>query len=191
MDVTSTPLSMNPVSWFYTSTRPKQDTSSQSMDAEQNLNAMNWQTAAPTQTMTNAIKTATTAPAMNVGIGNGGTAAGGGDIDLYSRLRLGDDGTFRQKGHQQLFSRPWATTPFMNGGPSASDKDTESRLMQSMNVRQLKGCSTVTDKTFTGYWTPMIPELQAEMTNVNTYVEQFPRGGESSRLIFKNTAAQQ
>jgi hypothetical protein len=140
--------------------------------------------------MEGAMTFATNFPAMNysgAGGGQGGlTAVGGQDVDLYSRLILGDEGTFRVKGHQQLFARPYATTPNMGGGPSASAKDTESKLIQSQVIRQPKEFGTVTDKTFPWVWTPMIPELRSEMSDVNTYVEQWTRGGEPSRLVVKN-----
>jgi acetyl-CoA acetyltransferase len=50
----------------------------------------------------------------------------------------------------------------------------------------VKEFGTVTDKTFPWVWTPMIPELRSEMSDVNTYVEQWTRGGEPSRLVVKN-----
>jgi hypothetical protein len=193
MDITPQPMTTNPMSWFYSTTRPKNDVVKQNQEASQNFNALTWQTSTrlPDEqtrscTMDQTTKFATGFPALNYTGNYGNTAVGGCDVDLYSRLLLGDEGTFRVKGHQQLFARPWATTPNMGGGPSASAKDTESRLIQSAPIRQLKGCGTVTDKTFPNYWTPMIPELRSEMGDVNTYVEQWTRGGEPSRLVAKN-----
>lgn len=191
MDVTSTPTTQNPTALFYNATRPKHDSYTQNADALANSAALQWNMIMPSQTMERAIDVASRFPAMQVGTGNGGMAAGGADVDLFSRLRMGDDGTSRQKGHQQLFARPWATTPNMAGGPSAMNKDTESRLMQSETVRQLKAVSTVTDKTFPNHWTPMIPELKSEMADESRFVEQFVRGGEASRLFFKNGGSTQ
>ena len=164
------PLTHNPTSWFFSTTRPKNDTVKQDQEAVQNSNAMSWQTTQWNEqtdscSMHQTIGLATGFPALNYTGNYGSTAVGGCDINLYSRLKLGDEGTFRVKGNQQLFPRPWATTPNMGGGPSASDKDTESYLWQAA---------------------PMIPELRSEMHDVNTYVEQWTRGGEASRLNVKN-----
>lgn len=188
------PTTNNPLSWFYSPTRPKQDTYKQDTEATQNYNYLRWQVTQRDNTdeqtrgctMNHTTHFATGFPAMNYTGNYGNTAVGGCDVDLYSRLVLGDEGTFRVKGHQQLFPRPWATTPNMGGGPSAAMKDTESKLIQSAPIRQTKECGTVTDKTFGNYWTPMIPELRGEMADVNTYVEQWTRGGDPSRLIFKD-----
>jgi hypothetical protein len=190
MDVTPQPMTHNPMSWFYATSRPKNDVVKQDQEAAQNYGSLQWQTGQPLPSMEGALTFATNFPAMNYsgsGGGQGGsTAVGGQDVDLLSRLLLGDEGTFRVKGHQQLFARPYATTPNMGGGPSASAKDTESKLIQSQVIRQPKEFGTVTDKTFPWVWTPMIPELRSEMSDVNTYVEQWTRGGEPSRLVVKN-----
>jgi len=185
------PLTHNPTSWFFSTTRPKNDVVKQDQEAVQNSNSMLWQTTQWNEqtdscTMNGTIGLATGFPALNYTGNYGNTAVGGCDINVYSRLKLGDEGTFRVKGNQQLFPRPWATTPNMGGGPSADNKDTESYLWQAAPIRQTKECGTVTDKTFPNYWTPMIPELRSEMHDVNTYVEQWTRGGDASRLNVKN-----
>jgi hypothetical protein len=197
MDITPQPITKNPESWFYTATRPKNDTVKQNQEAEQNSGALNWNLTHPVPdeqtrgcTMERTTAFASQFPTMNYTGNYGNTAVGGCDIDLYSRLMLGDVNTQRVKGHQQVFARPWATTPNMGGGPGVTQKDTESRLIQAVPVRQRKEFGTVTDKTFPNYWTPMIPELRSEMSDVNTYVEQWTRGGDPSRLNVKNRVLQ-
>ena len=121
---------------------------------------------------------------MNFTGNYGNTAAGGCDADLYSRIILGDPNTQRVKGPQQTFARPWASTPFMANGAPTEDKDTESKLIQSMPVRSRKECSTVSDKFFSNQFDPLIPAVRDEIKNVNNWVHSdWTRGGDPTRLI--------
>jgi hypothetical protein len=121
---------------------------------------------------------------MNFTGNYGNTAAGGCDVDLYSRLILGDENTQRPKGVQQTFARPWATTPFMSGGAPQDKKDLESELIQSAPIRSRKECSTVSDKFFANQYDPLLPSVSKEIKNVNNWVSDgWVRGGDPTRLI--------
>jgi len=180
------------MSWFYAPTRGKNDVTSMNYDARADAAQQSYymNTAPKTsgcQDFEPKASWASQFVTMNYTGNYGNTAAGGCDTDLYSRLMLGDEGTQRQKGHQQTFARPWATTPNLGGGPSAAEKDTESRLIQSVAVRTPKECSTVTDKFFSTQFDPQIPSVQQEMKNADNFVQSWSRGGDPTRILYKKT----
>jgi len=183
------PQTSNPMQWFYAPTRGKNDSVQRDYDARDNKAQQSYYLSTarpppePCQDFNPVADFASSFVTMNYTGNFGNTAAGGCDIDLYSRLALGDPGTQRLKGHQQTFARPWATTPNMGGGAPSYSKDTESQLIQSMPVRTRKECSTVTDKFFPQQFDPLIPEVQAEMREVNNFVQSWARGGDPTRLV--------
>lgn len=186
------PQTVNPTSWFYAPTRPKNDVQHAEYDVRDNaaqqsyyMNAV--QPSAGCQDFDPKSTWASQFVTMNYTGNYGNTAAGGCDTDLYSRLLLGDVNTQRVKGHQQTFARPWATTPNLGGGPSAANKDIESQLIQSAMIRTPKECSTVTDKFFANQYDPQLPSVQAEMKDVNNFVQTWSRGGDPTRLLYKNS----
>jgi len=179
----------NPVSWFYAPTRPKTDTQNlqyevQDNGAQQGYRLSSVQNSGHCQDTDGLGEFASKFVTMNFTGNYGSTAGGGCDVDLFSRLRLGDENTQRPKGHQQTFSRPWATTPFMSGGAPENLKNDESKLLQSMPVRSRKECSTVSDKFFPNQFDPLIPSLKDEIKNVDNWVQPnyWVRGGEVTRL---------
>lgn len=182
------PQTNNPLSWFYAPTRPKNDVHQMQHDFKDNQAQQEyWMTSArpipsPCQDFDSNANWASQFVTMNYTGNYGNTAAGGCDVDLYSRLVLGDPGTQRAKGHQQVFARPWATTPWMSGGPSASEKDIESQLIQSVPVRTRKECSTVTDKFFPNQFDPLIQSVRDEMKDLNNFQQTWARGGDPTRL---------
>jgi hypothetical protein len=183
-------FTQTPTSWFFSATRPKADVYDVQKQAFENAQQLQYYVQPkpvacqdPDQTGDFAAPFVT----MNYTGNYGNTAAGGCDVDLYSRMLLGDPNTQRPKGAQQLFARPWATTPNMLGGAPQDAKDNESRLIQAVPVRNRKDVSTVTDKTFTNQWDPLLPELRNEIRDVNNWVESaWVRGGDPSRLV-RNT----
>lgn len=185
------PQTSNPLSWFYAPTRAKADTVQMQYDAIDNAAQQKYYLTtarpAPTPCQNPDATGGFAAPfvTMNFTGNYGNTAAGGCDADLYSRLLLGDPNTQRVKGPQQLFERPWASTPFMSQQGAPQDKkDDESRLIQSMPVRQRKECSTVTDKFFPQQFDPLIPSVRDELKNVNNWVHSdWVRGGDPTRII--------
>ncbi len=184
------PQTSNPLSWFNSPTRPKADVQQMKYDAMDNAAQQGYYlstarpTPAPCQDPMATGDFASQYLTMNFTGNYGNTAAGGCDTDLYSRLLLGDPNTQRVKGPQQTFARPWASTPFMANGAPTEDKDTESRLIQSMPVRSRKECSTVSDKFFSNQFDPLIPAVRDEIKNVNNWVHSdWTRGGDPTRLI--------
>jgi hypothetical protein len=183
------PQTNNPQQWFYAPTRQKNDTLQQNYDAKDNQSQQDYYLTtarAPPEPCQNFEPVADFASAfvtMNYTGNYGNTAAGGCDVDLYSRLALGDPGTQRLKGHQQTFARPWATTPNMGGGPSASNKDIESRLIQSAPIRTRKECSTVSDKFFPQQFDPLLQSVRDDMKEASSFVQSWARGGEPTRLV--------
>ena len=183
------PQTSNPLSWFYAPTRYKSDVTQMDYDFRDNKAQQDYyMTSArpapqPCQDFDRVADFASSFVTMNYTGNYGNTAAGGCDIDLYSRLALGDPGTQRLKGHQQTFARPWATTPNLGGGPSAANKDTESQLIQSAPIRTRKECSTVTDKFFPQQFDPLLQEVKDEMNAVNSFVQPWSRGGDPTRLV--------
>ena len=182
----------NPMSWFFTPTRGKNDVTQKDYEIRDNaaqqsyyMNSAPNQAASSCQDFEPKADWASQFVTLNYTGNYGNTAAGGCDTDLYSRLILGDEGTQRQKGHQQTFARPWATTPNLGGGPSAASKDTESQLIQSIPVRTPKECSTVTDKFFSTQFDPQLPSVQQEMKSVNNFVQTWARGGDPTRIAYK------
>lgn len=186
---TQEPQTNNPQQWFYAPTRQKNDTVQQNYDARDNQNQQDYYMStarplpSPCQDIGPIADFASGFVTMNMTGNYGNTAAGGCDVDLYSRLALGDPGTQRLKGHQQTFARPWATTPNMGGGPSAANKDIESQLIQSASIRTRKECSTVTDKFFPQQFDPLIPSVRDELRDVNNFVQTWARGGDATRLV--------
>ena len=182
------PQTNNPQQWFYAPTRQRNDTVQQDYNARDNKSHQDYYltTARPADSCQNFDPVADFASSfvtMNYTGNFGNTAGGGCDVDLYSRLALGDPGTQRLKGHQQTFARPWATTPNMGGGPSAANKDVESRLIQSAPIRTRKECSTVSDKFFPQQFDPLLQSVREDMKEASGFVQTWSRGGDPTRLI--------
>ena len=110
-----------------------------------------------------------------------GNTPGGCGISQQSELLWGDPGTARTKGNKQLFSRPFATTPFLGGGSIEGIPD-ENKVIFGHSTANRKSIQTVTDKQFPVF-EPLLPEKQADIADNNYFVEPFLRGGLSSRLI--------
>ena len=106
------PQTSNPLSWFYAPTRYKSDVTQMDYDFRDNKAQQDYyMTSArpapqPCQDFDRVADFASSFVTMNYTGNYGNTAAGGCDVDLYSRLALGDPGTQRLKGHQQTFARP-------------------------------------------------------------------------------------
>jgi hypothetical protein len=190
------PQTNNPLSWFYAPTRPKNDVTQMGYDIRDNKQQQDYYLStarpqpSPCQDFDSKADWASQFVTMNYTGNFGNTAAGGCDIDLYSRLALGDAGTQRAKGHQQTFARPWATTPYMAGGPSAGEKDTESQLIQSVPVRTRKECSTVSDKFFANQFDPLLNSVKTDIQEAGNFVQSWSRGGEPTRLLRQKAVSQ-
>uniref|UniRef100_A0A6C0KGI7 Uncharacterized protein n=1 Tax=viral metagenome TaxID=1070528 RepID=A0A6C0KGI7_9ZZZZ len=118
---------------------------------------------------------------LNGGFGNSG--AGGCNIDSDSDLKIGTIQT-NPKCRISLFARPFTTVPYLGRG--AVRPVVEARLQQGEFVHERKSCNTITDKTFTQQYTPLVPSLKSNITNPHNLVEgvadkNWIRGGLPSR----------
>lgn len=123
--------------------------------------------------------------AQHVGIvprGNMGNAPESGcAVDTQTSLLWGLPGTTREKGPQQVFPRPYATTPFMGLG-SVEDVPVESNVKFGHSTANRKSIQTVTDTQFPVF-EPLIQSKADDIPANNYFVEPFLRGGLASRLI--------
>jgi hypothetical protein len=186
------PQTLNPMSWFYATTRPKADTRQMQYDEHDNGAQQQYYLSTarpvphPCQNPNSTGNFAAPYVTMNFTGNYGNTAAGGCDVDLYSRLILGDEHTQREKGHQQTFARGFSSTPFMKGaGAPVDKKDVESKLIQSLPIRGRKECTTVTDKFFSNQFDPLIPSIKEDIKTMAgwTAPEDWIRGGAPSRIL--------
>lgn len=102
-------------------------------------------------------------------------------VDVQSRLMWGDPDTQRPKGAQQLFPRPFATTPFMAMG-SVEDVPAQSKVIFGHSTANRKSIQTVTDSQFPVF-EPLLQSKADDIPGNNYFVEPFLRGGLASRLI--------
>lgn len=82
-------------------------------------------------------------------------------------------------------TRPFLSVPYMGGG--RGNTDVESVLLHSQQVRVGKECGTVTEMSFDGVFTPMVPSLERNIQNPANLIpevaaEGWIRGGMPSRL---------
>ena len=116
--------------------------------------------------------------------GNMGNAPEGGcAVDTQNKLLWGDADTQRSKGPQQLFARPWATTPFLALG-SVEDVPNQEKVVYGYSTANRKSIQTVTDKQFPVFQ-PLLQSKEADIPANNYFVEPFLRGGLASRLLTK------
>lgn len=116
--------------------------------------------------------------------GNVGNAPESGcAVDTQTRLMWGDPGTAREKGPQQVFPRPYATTPFMALG-SVEDVPSQNAVIFGYSTANRKSIQTVSDTQFPVF-EPLIQSKADDIPANNYFVEPFLRGGLASRLISK------
>jgi len=131
---------------------------------------------------------ATQQPAVFVNGGHGNSGAGGCNIDSDSQMKIGTIQT-NPKARISLFERPFATVPYLGRGPLHPVE--ESKLQQGTQITNKKSCSTVTEMEFKNQYTPLIPSLQATVSNPNNLVEGVAasgwiRGGLPSRELVRD-----
>ncbi len=99
------------------------------------------------------------------------------------------EGAHREKGPKQMWARPFATTPFLGGGePTAVDD--ESGLIRAAPPRGRKENTTIMDRAIPNYYQPLLSSKASAYTDVNHWVEQWTRGGDSTRLVQTKRDAQ-
>ena len=114
--------------------------------------------------------------------GGFGQPGGGCAVDANTELRWGIPGAWRQKGKHELWSRPFATTPKLNGR-DAEGVDDESSLIHAAMIRNRKEAKTISDSTIPNFFQPLIDIKQSEYSNPNNWIYDWTRGGDATRLV--------
>jgi len=109
--------------------------------------------------------------------------AGGCNIDNDSRLRNGSIQT-NPKCRISLNERLFVTVPYLGRGLQRPVLESSLQQGEITNIR--KDCGSITEKTFTQQFTPLVPSLQMTIANPSNLVEeasnaQFIRGGVDTR----------
>lgn len=137
--------------------------------------------------MSSAIDFATSQVGVNYN-GSQQVGIGGCNIDENSELSIND--LSKPKCRISLFQRPFATVPFLGRGKS--DAVLESQLQQGDFANNKKSINLVSEISFMPYnQTPMIPSLQATISNPANLVEGVAaegwiRGGLPSRELTRD-----
>lgn len=138
--------------------------------------------------MTNARALATSQPFINYA-GAYGMSVGGCNVDSSSQLLIGGVQT-HPKSKIDLFSRPFATVPYLGRG--AVDPVLESQMQQGEPITNKRSITRLTEKTFLKYHTvPLISEMQQKMQRPELMIESVAaegwiRGGLPSRELTRD-----
>ena len=119
-----------------------------------------------------------------------GYGISGCTVDGDSKLRVGDFKS-RPKCSQLLFTRPYATVPYMGRG--SGNADVESMLKSSKQVHGVGHVSTKEneERTFNNHMTPLVKNLADNIQNPMNLVEEvndpkWVHGGVPTRQIVKD-----
>ena len=117
-----------------------------------------------------------------------GYDVGQGVVDESSKLRIGLTKQW-PRCRQQLFQRPYLTTPNASRGPG--NVEIETQLQPGESTGSKRSCNTLSGITIPNYFTPLIDHLAANVTNEKHIVEEsvdssWIRGGCSSRNLLKD-----
>jgi hypothetical protein len=130
------------------------------------------------------VKFAVQQPTMNFNGVSHGSGLTGSIVDHESKLRIKDvNVTPAEK--VQLFSRPFATVPYLGRG--SVDPQVESQLMQGEFVTDKKSTSTIMDKSFNDHSLHILTnDMENHVTNASENVEEaalegWVRGGANTR----------
>jgi hypothetical protein len=126
------------------------------------------------------------------GIPRGGyafTDVGGHGVDQDSSLRMAP--STQEKQRLTLLQRQFATVPYLGRGHHDAQQETVLRNGILTNTRRLN--DSITERTFTGQWQPLVPSVQATITNPANLVEGaadsgWVRGGLPTRQFARTTA---
>jgi hypothetical protein len=174
---------------FYEPTRVGDDTCDISQRNVQNSEAAtymldNYRPACP---MSNAIEFATSQPNVNF-TGSHQVGINGCNIDSNSELSITK--ITKPKCRISLLQRPFATVPYLGRGQS--NPVLESKLIQGDLANNRKSANPSSEVCYMGYQnTPMIPSLQATITNPanlceSSAAEGWIRGGLPSRDLTRD-----
>jgi hypothetical protein len=174
---------------FYQTSRIGDDQCDLSQRNIQNGNSCNYMldNFFPDCPMNNAMTFATSQPAI-IPHGSHQVGINGCNIDDNSQLSMSK--LSRPKCRLSLFQRPFATVPFLGRGES--NPVLESQIQQGDLANNRKSVNPSSEVCYMGYQnTPLIPSLQATITNPSNLVEGVAaegwiRGGLPSRELTKD-----
>lgn len=174
---------------FYEPTRVGDDSCDISQRNLQNSNAATYilDNFRPQCPMSNAIEFATSQPNVNF-TGSHQVGINGCNIDNNSELSITK--ITKPKCRISLLERPFATVPYLGRGQS--NPVLESKLLQGDLANNRKSANPSSEVCYIGYMnTPMIPSLQATITNPanlceSSAAEGWIRGGLPSRELTKD-----
>lgn len=117
------------------------------------------------------------------------TDVGGSGVDVDSSLRMADPTQEKQK--LNLNQRSFATVPYLGRGKHNPDKESILRIGQPTSSRYSN--DSLTELTFANQWQPLVPSVQATITNPANLVEGaadpgWIRGGMPSRQYARTTS---
>lgn len=118
-----------------------------------------------------------------------GYDVGGCVIDQSTDLRVGKTKRF-PKCPNQLFTRPYATTPYMGRGPG--NTELESQLLPGEATGEKRQCNTLSGITIPNYFTPLVDNLAFNVQNPVHLIDEIGlgsgavRGGAPSRLVVRD-----
>ena len=117
-----------------------------------------------------AIKLATCQPNVFYKGGLGFSDYCGSNIDDDSKLRIGSVQT-SEPGRISLYQRPFVTVPYLGRGPSRPVL--ESQIQQGALSNNRKECGSISEQNYYSHQTtPLVPSLQATITNPHNLVEE-------------------
>jgi hypothetical protein len=174
---------MSTLDWFFAPTRIKSDDYEKASKEFANQSGLTRQTASLGAGCSDTLNPAVAMADQPGMVAMGGYGMGGGcRVDENTELKWGTPGTARVKGPKQLWARPFATTPNLGGGEPTAVED-ESGLIFSAPPRNRKEASTIMDKAIPNFYQPLIQIKQSEFSNPTNWVENWTRGGDSTRLV--------
>lgn len=167
--------------WFFAPTRIKSEPPSGEFSQNDGLTRQTLSLSAGCSDTLNPAAAMADQPGM-IATGGYGMPGTGCKVDENTQLRWGEAGAWRQKGHKQLWARPFATTPNLGGGePQAVDD--ESGLIHAAAPRNRKEASTIMDKAIPNYYQPLLTIKASEYSNPSNWIEGWTRGGDATRLV--------
>jgi len=167
---------------FYKVTRIGDDNCGLTQDLLQNNNAVDYMLKnfyAAECTMRKPIEFATSQLDVNfVAAGGSGKNCGIGGcfIDDSSKLAFGVPTHLRAR--INLLQRPYLTVPYL--GKGKFDSALEEQLMKSKYIENKKTLNPASEMTHTNTY-PLLPSIQQTITNPKYLVENWTRGGDSTR----------
>jgi hypothetical protein len=174
----------NTYDWFFAPTRTKADSYQEDTTDFANQSLKSRMTTGLTSGCSDTLNPAVAMadqPGM-IAIGGYGQPGSGCKVDENTTLRWGMEGAHREKGPKQHWARPFATTPYLGGGEPGAVDD-ESGLIRSAPPRGRKENTTIMDRSIPNYYQPLLASKASAYTDVNHWVEQWTRGGDSTRIL--------